>query len=250
MRYIVALCMAFLFSLATLWAGPKNNRSQIRVRLSDGSPLTVTINGRDYKKIGRSIVIADIPGKRQQLQVYKIRPYADGKGAKAELVFSGTIKLEKGNSYEAMVDIGQRRVRLQKVSAFRAVPGPLPFDPKGGKTLPENETFQEMDEPIWNGEHRALSPALEKLKKDMDQLDEDGKKLQAAKRYLRSGPYTTQDVASITDWIFFDDNKLLFVKDAYKGVSDKENYKQLADLFTLQSARGDFENFLKSAPAK
>ncbi|RYZ36375.1 MAG: hypothetical protein EOP49_32645, partial [Sphingobacteriales bacterium] len=93
MKRILVLVLTLLLSVPAIYA-QKSNRSVMRIRLSNGAPLMVTINGRDFKKIGRSITIGDIPRKRQYIQVYRYRAYADGQGGKAELAYSGNVKID------------------------------------------------------------------------------------------------------------------------------------------------------------
>jgi len=240
------LLMAFLLTTASVFAGG-NNRSTIRVRLSDNSPLMITVNGRDFKKIGRSITIGDLPGKRQNLQVYKYRRFADGKGGRAEQVFSGDIKIEKGSTYDCIVDIGAGKIRMWKVNALQPIAPPPGFNPRQSQPLNQDnadvavaagDTAFEMP-PVHNVDDKLLP-----LKASMEKVDADSKKLELAMNYIGKNSYNSQDVTNIAGWIFFDDNRMKFVKQAYARVTDKNNYASVGDVFTLPDSKKEFSSFL------
>jgi hypothetical protein len=254
MKRIWILVLALLMVAPSLWAQQKSNRSTLRIRLSDGGPLLVTINGRDFKKIGRSITIADIPRKRQNLQVYRYRPYADGDGGKAELVFSGTIKVQKGSVYDCIVETSSRKFRMKEVASLQPLAQRPPFNPRQDQPLQQSQ-----DEPMADGNQysnddvtlemppdRTVSPKLASLKAAMDKVDADSKKLAEARKYIAANAITAAEAKDIAGWIFFDDNRLLFVKSAYAKVTDKTNFATVGEVFTLPESRKEFDRFLES----
>jgi hypothetical protein len=250
MKRILVLALALLLSIPAIYA-QKSNRSTMRIRLSDGSPMLVTINGRDFKKIGRSITIGDIPRKRQYIQVYRYRAYADGKGGKAELAYSGNIKIQKGYTYDCIVDLGTRKFRMKEVASLQPLPQLPTFDRNRNKALEESNEMQ-------SGEHanddvvmdlppdHTVSARLQPLKNAMDKVEADSKKLAEAKKFINSNRVTSEEVKAIAGWIFFDDNRLLFVKAAYPKVSDKNNFATVGDVFTLEESQKAFDDFLKN----
>lgn len=254
MKRIWVLVLAVLMAAPSLWAQQKSNRSTLRIRLSDGGPLLVTINGRDFKKIGRSITIADIPRKRQNLQVYRYRPYADGDGGKAELVFSGTIKVQKGSTYDCIVEPGSRKFRMKEVAALQPLAQQLPFNPRRDQPLqqPEQGTmsdgnqYSNDDVAVEMPPDRTVSPRLASLKAAMDKVDADSKKLAEARKYVAANAVTAAEVKDIAGWIFFDDNRLPFVKAAYTKVTDKANFANVGEVFTLPESKKEFDRFLES----
>ncbi|MFA6058028.1 MAG: DUF4476 domain-containing protein [Taibaiella sp.] len=250
MKRILVLVLTLLLSIPAIYA-QKSNRSTMRIRLSDGSPMLVTINGRDFKKIGRSITIGDIPRKRQYMQVYKYRAYADGKGGKAELVYSGNIKIQKGYTYDCIVDLGTRKFRMKEVASLQPLPQLPAFDRNRSRTLEESNEMQSgettnddvvMDLPP----DHTVSTRLQPLKNAMDRVEADSKKLAEAKKFINSNSVSSEEVKSIAGWIFFDDNRLLFVKAAYPKVSDKNNFATVGEVFTLEESQKAFDDFLKS----
>lgn len=246
MKRIIALAIGFLLSLNFVFA-QKNDRSAMRIRLSDGSPLLVTINGRDFKKTGRSITIGDIPRKRQNIQVYRFRPYADGNGGKAELVYSGTIKLVKGSTYDCIVDLGTRKFRMKEVSSLAPLAERPPFNPNQSQPVTQNSGNTGNEEVTLDmPPDRTVSSRLQPLKTAMDKTDADSKKLAEARKFIQQNTLTSQEVKQIAGWMFFDDNRMLFVKQAYARVSDKNNFATVAEVFTLTESKKEFNSFLNS----
>lgn len=248
MKRILVLIMALFFIIPAVFAGA---RSTIRIRLSDGSPLMVSINGRDFKKIGRTVTIGDIPGKRQYIQVYKYRMYADGKGGKAELTYSGNIKIEKGGTYDCIVDLRTQKLRVKQVASLQPIATQPPFNPNLSQPLSQDDNSVSNDEaandeaPLELPVAQDVNPKLLPLKKSMDAVDADSKKLALAVAYVNKNTYNSQDVSNIASWIFFDDNRMKFAKQAYPKVSDKNNYASVASVFTLEDSKKEFSNFLK-----
>lgn len=240
------MAIGFLLSLNFVFA-QKNDRSAMRIRLSDGSPLLVTINGRDFKKTGRSITIGDIPRKRQDIQVYRFRPYADGNGGKAELVYSGTIKLVKGSTYDCIVDLGTRKFRMKEVSSLAPLAERPPFNPNQSQPVAQNSGNAGNEEVTLDmPPDRTVSSRLQPLKTAMDKTDADSKKLAEARKFIQQNTVTSEEVKQIAGWMFFDDNRMLFVKQAYARVSDKNNFTTVAEVFTLTESKKEFNSFLNS----
>lgn len=250
MKRISVLVLAILLSVPAVYA-QRSNRSVMRVRLSDGGPMLVTINGRDFKKMGRSITIGDIPRKRQYIQVYRYRAYADGRGGKAELAYSGNIKIQKGSTYDCIVDVGTRKFRMKEVASLQPLPQMPAFDRGRDRPLDDNTVSQSVDNA--NDEvvmdmppDHTVSSRLQALKTTMDRVEADSKKLAEAKKFINSNSVNSEEVKAIAGWIFFDDNRLLFIKAAYPRVSDKNNFRSVGDVFTLGESRKSFDDFLSN----
>lgn len=238
MKKLTGLFILLIFlGLETMAQKPK---STVRFRLSDGTPLLINLNGRDFQKTGRSITVSDLPGKRQSVIVYRYRPYVDGKGGKAERVYGGTIKLERGRTYEAVIDVNNRKLRLKQVVSV--APDELPFDPKRDQAIggvPVEEMASATNPEV------SIRPELQQLKAAMDGQGEDAKKLYEAKKYLADHAYASADIKTIASWFFFDDTRLVFAKSAYAKVSDPQGYAQVAEAFTMEDNKNAFEQFLK-----
>ena len=245
MKKIFALAIGLILSINFAFA-QKKDRSTMRIRLSDGSPLLITINGRDFKKTGRSITIGDIPRKRQNLQVYRMRPYADGNGGKAELIYSGTVKLVKGSTYDCIVDIGTRKFRMKEVRELAPLAEQPAFNPRQSQPIASTTTQQNEHATLDIPPDRTVSTRLQPLKTAMDKTEIDSKKLAEANKFVQQNSVTAKEVKDITSWMFFDDNKLMFVKESYNRVSDKQNFATVGEAFTMPESKREFNEFMRS----
>jgi hypothetical protein len=240
MKRILFLLSALLLFTCCLYA--QNNRSSIRLRLSDGTLLRVAVNGRYFEKTGTSLTIGDVPGRRPHIKVYRFRPYAYGKGGKAELVYSGTIKIKRGTAYDAVVDVRKQELMLKEISPLQNIPGKPPFDPKRDQVIGENNV--EIPETANDSGISTLSPQLKTVKAAMDQQVSDMEKLQTVKKYVGDS-ISAGDVKQIASWFFFDDTKLKFLEMVYPKISDKEHAETLKAVFMEGNSKTQFEQFLK-----
>lgn len=234
MKRLLFSVFAFLFFIPALIA--QSNRSSIRIRLSDGDLIKIAVNNRYFEKTGRSLTIGDLHGRRQYLKVYRFRPYADGRGGKAELVFRGTIKIEKGTAYDAVVDVQSRKLQLSDISVMPAQAALPSINSRPDQPLNSGEYIpEEQQETVYN----PLPEHLQSLKIAMDAQITDAGKLKEAKNYLRQN-LSAQDAAIISEWFFFDDTRMDFVKAAYPKITDKNNAGLLRETFTGESAKQEF----------
>ncbi len=233
----------FLFlvcSLITFGAfAQRANRSTLYFRLSDGQPLVVTINDRDYKKVNTRITIADVPGRRQHIKAYRFRPYADGNGGKAELIYSGTIKIAPGSSYDCIVDMKSRKLLVKDLGPGNS-PAPAGYLPPPPPPAPDARNDVALDH---SAEHINMDARLSQLQQSMNETKEDGKKLAAAKSFVTRYGTTTAELRTIASWIMFDDNKMELLKSSYNSIRDKQKFNQLKDVFTLPAAQKEFTQY-------
>lgn len=234
MKRILSLLLLVLLS-GNLFA-QKNNRSTLRIRLSDDTPLTVSVNGRYFQKTGRSITLGDLPKKRHNIKVYRFRAYQDGNGGKAELVYSGRIKVEPGTTYDCVVDVNARKFRMKPV-------GSLSAERNQGSSVNGRNNGTDIALPPSQTVNR--SAAITQLKTNIDAKGEDAEKLKIANAYLNRQKVSVNEAKDIASWFYFDDTRLSFVKAAYGKVSDPNNFSQLGEVFTLDSSFKDFQKFLE-----
>lgn len=233
MKNILLLITGLLLSTSFLFA--QNQRSTIRLRLSDGTPLKVVVNNRNFNKIGTPVVIDDLPGKRPHFMIYRFRPYADGKGGKAELVYSGSIKIKRGAKYDAVVDVRNRKLRLKEIR---------PEEDLAPATAAINHVQNHTVRQAGEEGVASLNAQLETIHRAMEKVDTDHEKLVVAEKHV-GDQIVTEDAAYIASWLFFDDTKMQFIKNIYSKISDKENLSSLKDVFTSEASQQEFEVFLK-----
>lgn len=233
----------FLFLLCSLITfgafAQRSNRSTLYFRLSDGQPLVVTINDRDYKKVNTRITIADIPGRRQHIKAYRFRPYADGNGGKAELIYSGTIKIAPGSSYDCIVDMKSRKLLVKDLGPGNS-PAPAAYMPPPPPPVPDASNDVAIDH---SADHLNMDARLIQLQQNITNTKEDSKKLAAAKNYVLKNGTSTAELKTIASWIMFDDNKMELLKSAYNSIRDKQNFGNLKEVFTMADAQKEFTQY-------
>lgn len=244
MKKIIASLAILMIFLSSVHA--QKSKSTLRIRLSDNSLLTVTINNRDYNKIGHSVTIGNIPKKRHNIEVYRYRPYVDGKGGKAELLYSGRIKLDPGANYDCVVDVRHRKLRMKKVSRTALVTSrntthqisrPHPDNDQAIQMI-EKENFEPLAMPV------AIPENLKELKENIDLNESDQKKLKTAKAFIDNYSLSSQEVETVCRWFFFDDSRLEFSRYAYSKVSDPSDFGRVVNSFTLEDSRAAFKEIL------
>lgn len=242
MKKLLFLSLMFLFGVSSV-ALAQSRRSTIRFSLSDGSPIALSMNGRYFNKTGRSLTVGDIPGKKQEVKIYRYRPYARKNGGKATLVFSGKIKIEKGGTYDAVVNAKTGQLYLTGVNSLDNSVGKLP-PPEANQAIGTTTETPDVAMPIV--QTTEMSPALQQLKTNMYGQTSDAEKLKTALHFLqKQNSLTAEDVQQICSWLLFDDNKMSFVRQAYDKVSDKENLENVRSVFTETMNQQAFDQMLK-----
>lgn len=241
MKRLLFLSFMLLFSASVVFA--QSRRSTIRFSLSDGSRIAVSLNGRYFNKTGRTLTVGDVPGKKQNVKVYRYRPYARKNGGKATLVFSGKVKIEKGGMYNAVVDAKTGQLYLTEVSNLtQNTVGKLP-PPAANQILDETP---KPTTPLAQATTAEIPPALKELKSKMYGQTADAEKFKIARTYLQQqSSIRAEDLRLICTWLLFDDNKMSIVQEAYDKVSDKNNLEAVRSVFTETANQQAFDQMLK-----
>ena len=70
-------------------------QSYIKVNMTDGSPLNVSVDGRYFNKRGTSVTVGDLPPGKHFLQIYTMRSDRRGRG-REDVIYEGKIKTFNG----------------------------------------------------------------------------------------------------------------------------------------------------------
>ena len=227
-----------LLSLSWTATAQKSNRSSIQFRLSDGQPLMISLNNRDFKTVNRQITVGDLPGKRQYVKVYRFIPNSNGNGGQANIVYSGTFRTKPGFKYDAIVDVNRRKLSIKELGQVNFEPNSMPPPP-----MPNSQGSNAID--VENPDF-SLSGKLIYLKQQMDKETADTKKLELVKEYIQKNKVSSSDLKKIAPWIMFDDNKMNLLKYAHSYLIDSQNFYQLKEVFTLPEAQNEFEKYVSS----
>lgn len=208
-----------------------DGRSVLEIRLSDKSPLVVTIDGRQYNKHGRSITIGNLPKGKHSIRIYEFLEYKRG-GGRAKLLFTGTIKVDAGTYNYCVVDVKTQDMRVRTMDLEYAY---VDYDDYGSS------------DSIAVGDNGGTLSAkdLNDLKTRADGRITDTEKLKLLKSVLSDYTYSSAQVRTITGWLAFEDSKLNFAKWSYDKVTDKQDYWKLEDIFTYSTSKDEFNKFIK-----
>lgn len=242
MRSFLVLFLLSLISFSG--SAQRAGRSTIHFRLSDGQPMVLTINDRQFQKVNTKITLFDLPRKRHSVQVYRFRPYADGQGGKAELVYSGRFKITPGSTYDAVVDVSSRKLLIKDLGIAPGNSRPelnSGYMPPPPANAPDPKNDVAINNTIGNTDANLL-----RLHQDMLETKEDSRKLEKAKQYVAARKINSRDLRTIAGWIMFDDNKLDLLKYAYTRMSDQQNFERLSDVFTMPEAQNSFNEYCRT----
>lgn len=225
----IVLQITLLLVIASTRMLAAKPRSVLTIRLSDNTPLVVTIDNRDYNKYGSNITIGDLPRGWHDLRVYEYVEYKRG-GGRAKLLYSGRIKLEAGSLTECVVDARSGRMRMTSSDITVANENP----DYAGDRYSERE---KMDNILNNSDLNDLKARVESRITDTEKMD-------LMKSVLSTRKYYTVQVRTMCNWLTFESTKLDFAKWAFKGVLDKNDYWKLEDIFTFSSSKDEFNKYI------
>lgn len=230
------------------------NRSVLKVSLSDGSPLTLAVDERYFEKHNTMLTVGDLPPGRHSLKVYAYSPNRRRYGGRAELLFSGRVRIDPATFNNCIVDVERGTIRMN-VSDIENnnvnTPPPPRDDIYPNSTRPEpsmreqehNEPDNEVEAP------RGKSMGKEDLKYIKSEVAEkvtDTDKLSLLKSRLKGRKYNTAQVRTMMTWLNFEHSRLELAKFAYKHVSDKDNYSKVSDDLSLNSSKDELKEFINN----
>jgi hypothetical protein len=264
MKKIAAFSFLLMAASGPL-AAQENNRSALRVRMTDNRPLTLVIDGRHFQRYGNVLTVGDLPPGRHDIRVYYYYPATAGNGykgyrAKAQLVYSGTMRLEPSSMYYCTVDgdYGKMQVRQSHVVSLNDGERNYPIDNDEEFTDPTVRHGYKLEEPKPKAEDPARSGALsynndfnllsqqqlDELKQKADEQLVDADKIKLMEAYLKGRSFSTAQVGVMMNWLNFETARLDFAKWCYGKVSDSEHFLQLKDQFTFQDNKTELERYV------
>lgn len=234
-----------------LWSGvtwAQKPSSTIRFSTTDNDAITVILNDRDFRKVGRSLTFRDLPRKRHQVQIYKVVPNQETGRNRGIPLYSGNIKLEPGKIYDAVLDKQSKNLRVYTVTSLPVLaPAPIPTSASTpvqrssdglSDVVVSDLAGSDISVPV-NFESN-LSTAMLTLKKDMDKETLDKGKMQHVDNYLTSNSVSAYDARAIVSWLLFEDNKIVIADKLKNVVTDKENLDLIADAFSYEKSKTKF----------
>lgn len=251
MRYVATLILLMLGFQS--WA--QKPTSTIRFSTTNNDNITVILNDRDFKKIGRSITFRDLPRKRHSVQIYRVG-YNEQTGRNTgTTIYSGTIKLEPGKTYDAIYNGQTRQLRLYTVKELPQLTSgtmPEPVNNQVEMRKSSDGLNDVLVTPLENSDisipvsfESNLNKDMLDLKKQIEAATLDKEKIELAQKYMANKALSAYDGRALISWILFEENKVALAEMLKSNIKDKENLDMLADAFTYEQSKTQFLNSLK-----
>lgn len=254
-------------------------QSYIKVNMTDGSPLNVSVDGRYFNKRGTSVTVGDLPPGKHFLQIYTMRSDRRGRG-REDVIYEGKIKTFNGGvtlvSYDP--NSGEVMTYQQDASTYSfpaqqaAQPqgdqqygngGPQGNQPPPGSGYRRNNRFQQDNgqynndngQQYNNGNGQTASPVqtgsltedkITQLKAKVQDAKTDVGITNLLKAALESETMTTFQVSELMDLLSFESSKVDLAEWAYPKVTDKDFFGDLKNKLTYKNYQEDLDKFIKS----
>ncbi len=257
MKKLFLITLGALVSL-TLQA-QQVSRSMLKLRLSDGAPLSVTINGQFIDRNTSILRLDGLEAGQHKVEVYKNRPNK----RRPKRIFTGTIRLEPGTVYVGLVDIGSQRLRIktrpydpardgieasQPAPAASGVTGSATAEggdgfgafPSGRDAAPAKPDFAANPVPA------GILPAtrIATLEKQVMAKTTDGDRLTVLKANLMNAKLSVAQLDGILGWLSFESTRLEFTDWVRSRTADPANLPQLEYRFALDENKEAFRKQL------
>lgn len=262
----------FLLLILSFAAQAQPHRGAIQVRLKDNKMLTVVLDGRHFKKYGRSITVADLPQGMHDLKVYYFYPAHDAayrsfrdNRSHAVLVYKGRLQVSGGIMYYLVADpVYKTLARRESRTVF--MDDNEESYPISTETVfsDENDNNSYNDKDNWDQnrrdnrnkvlsyyreDDRLTRAQMNTLKSIVDDRMGSDDKTAAIQQYISDKSLTTDQVVEMMNWLSFESSKLQVAKDCYTRVLDKENYHEISMALSFQSSKRELDEFIAGSRA-
>lgn len=231
-----------LTALTSAFAG-YNERSVLEIRLSDHSPLVVSVDGRNYNKHGRTVTVGNLPKGWHDLRVYEYLEYKKG-GARAKLLYTGRIRIDAGTVTHCIVDVQTRRMRIKTMDLEDTY---LDYDDDRDNTDgPRDDRYEDRRDDNNRRSNVFSTQDIDDLKVRVDDRITDTDKLALMKSVLSDRRYYSNQVRTMMDWLSFESSRVDFAKWSYDRALDKKDYWKLEDVFSFSSSKDEFNKHISN----
>ena len=257
-----------LFLSFTQGAYAQVGQSDLQFRLRNDKLLTVVMDGRHYKRYGRSISFVDVPSGMHEVKVYRYYPNDDMRynvegRARAVLVYKGKMRVEAYTTYYCTVDPQYNTMSIRESRealydndrSFRIEEKPDFEEARDDNNWKDrdNDRFEERNRdrnrPTATIDPNVLSnEQLYTLKAAVDERMSSGDKVNLIQNFLQSKKVSTEQVKTILGWLSFENSKLQVAKFCYPRTIDQDNYLQVSSLLSFQNSKSELEQLMFADP--
>ncbi len=259
MKNKIFLLLFLLISWAGIAVKAQNRNSAIQFKLRNNKLLTIVIDGRHYRRYGRSITFGDVPPGKHDIKVYRYYPNDDprydgyGTRARAVLVYKGRMYLDPATMYYCTIDPEYRTMSIRE---SRHIPYEINEETYPTGDAPNFLEDDEVEAQIEYNKQRNKKQSelqdpgllseqqLEELKLAVRQRSSNSEKTKLIEQYLGGKSLYTQQVSEIISWLSFENSKLQIAKYCYPLVKDPENYMRISNSLTFQSSKKELDQVM------
>jgi hypothetical protein len=254
---LVALILASGIQSFAAWKS-----AMLRLKHEMGRSISISVDGRKYTKIGRSLTVGDLPPGNHKIKIYKYN--SNGYGyTTGTLIYQGMLKMRPGRIYYGVVS-NDGSLDLEENCCIDDY-GRWNNNDNWDNMDQMNNTSNEDHGDNWNNNHswnqqhhqenhnengwgsfngQMSDGRFTQLTGQIRKASFETSKVSVANQALKTNKITCQQLLSILNEFSFESTKLQFAKDAYKSVTDKNNYFMINDVFAFQSSKDDLLEFL------
>ncbi len=229
--------------------------SMLKLRLSDGAPLSVNINGQFINRNTSILRLDGLEAGQHKVEVYRNR----ANNRRPKRIFTGTISLDPGMVYVGLVDIGTQRLRIKTrpYDASRDGEGVRTGNQdaaspdavgEGYGSFPQGRDAEVSKAPDFraNPEPPGVVPAtrLAALEKQVMIRKTDGERVSVLKSNLVNARVSVAQLNTILGWLSFESSRLELTDWVRSRTADPENLGQLEYRFSLEANKAAFRKQL------
>ncbi len=245
------------------------SQSVLQIRLRNNKLLTVVLDGRHYKRFGRTITFGDIPAGNHDIKVYRYYPnddprYSDSR-PRAVLIYKGKMRIAPATTYFCTVDpqyktmsIRESREDLYVDERSYKIEEQPEFDEDREDRSYDRDRDRDNDRD-WNNnrnENNVVDPTLLTneqlyiLKSSVQERVGSNDKVSLIQNFLQSKKMTTEQVKTIVGWLSFENSKLQIAKFCYPRTIDQDKYLQVSSLLSFQNSKRELEDVIFNNKSK
>lgn len=251
------LLLSFLIVSASAGAGAQQSPyAMLKLRLSDGAPLSVNIDGQFIDRNTSILRLDGIEPGQHKIEVYRNR----ANNRKPKRIFTGTIPLDGGTVYIGLVDLYSQRLRMKTrpydprrdgAGGTAAADSDMPATgaagdgfgsfPKGKDAESARPDFSRNAVPAG-----IIAPArMTTLEKQVMAKQTESDRLDVLKKNLMSARVSVAQLDKMMGWLNFESSRLELSDWMRSRVADRANMPQLTYRFSLEENQTAFRKQLE-----
>jgi hypothetical protein len=254
------LLLVFIFSGLDA-AAQQVSHALLKLRLSDGAPLSVNIDGQFINRNTSILKLDGIEPGQHKIEVYKNRK----NDRRPKRIFTATIPLEAGTVYIGLVDLYTQRLRMKTraydpsrdgASAIAGSSDPqtaLAADDTAGAdgygSFP-NGRNNATGKPDFskNAVPKGILPETRMtiLAKQVTAKKTDGERLTVLKQNLMNAKVSVAQLDQMLEWLSFESTRLELTDWISSRTADPEHLDQLDYRFSLEDNKAAFRKQLQA----